>query len=286
MTSKISRKAYESPIRLVVSDLDGTLLNQYNEISPENYDAIMALKEKGILFTFATGRLDCQAKIYIEQLALDTPVISCNGALIRTGLAHEILHLERMSRAMAIKMMHFADEFELDYMVYDTDEVFYPATSERVAAYLNYNALASRLNSKSVTITPIILQRDMDSIAGRVCKIYLHSEESEKIVACREFVARETDLIAVSSMDNNLDIAPPRQTKGNAVLWLAKYYGLQREEICVFGDNDNDASMIFEAGLSFAMRNGTEMAKAAADYIAPSNNESGVGRAIRQFILP
>lgn len=126
----------------------------------------------------------------------------------------------------------------------------------------------------------------MDSIAGRVCKIYLHSEESEKIVACREFVARETDLIAVSSMDNNLDIAPPRQTKGNAVLWLAKYYGLQREEICVFGDNDNDASMIFEAGLSFAMRNGTEMAKAAADYIAPSNNESGVGRAIRQFILP
>lgn len=286
MVSKRSNKAYESPIRLVVSDLDGTLLNQYNEISSENLAAIKALEEKGIIFTFATGRLDGQAKIYVEQLALDTPIISCNGALIRSGLSHKILHLEYMSHEMAFKMVKFASEYGLDYMIYDTDEVFYPASSERVVAYTNYNAIAKRLNSSPVKITPIQLERDLDAIAGRVCKIYVHSDDADKIVACRAFVAAETNLIAVSSMDNNLDIAPPRQTKGNAVLWLAKHYGLQREEICVFGDNDNDASMIFEAGLSFAMRNGTAMAKAAADFIAPSNNDSGVGRAIRQFILP
>ncbi len=274
------------PIRLVVSDLDGTLLNQYNEISQENFDAVMALKEAGILFTFATGRLDCQAKIYIEQLALESPVISCNGALIRSGLEHEIMHLELIDPALAAKMILFADNNGLDYMVYDTDEVFYPPQSERIIAYRNYNAIAERFNSKPCLVTEFDLKRDLEKISERVCKIYLHSEDSNLITASAEYAVKELDLLAVSSMPKNLDIAPPNQTKGNAIHWLAKHYGLQKEEICVFGDNDNDASMMYEAGISFAMQNGSEMAKLAADFMAPSNTVSGVARAIRQFILP
>lgn len=275
----------ERPIRLVVSDLDGTLLNQYNEISLDNYEAIMDLKAAGMIFTLATGRLDNQARLYFEQLELDTPIISCNGALIRTGLSGQILHLERMEPEMAMAMIRFADKNKIEYLVYDTDEVFYPIGSERISVYRNYNLLAERHGSKTCLITEIEMERDLASIAHRVCKIYLHSEDPKQISACRDFVKSRTNLLAVSSVENNLDIAPPKQTKGNAVNWVARYYGLQREEICVFGDNDNDASMLYEAGLSFAMQNGSEMAKKAADFVAPSNTASGVGRAIRQFLL-
>ncbi len=281
---KTTRKS-DRPIRLVVSDLDGTLLNQYNEISRDNYEAIMELKARGILFTIATGRLDNQARLYFEQLELDTPIISCNGALIRTGLSREILHLERMAPEMVMAMIHFVHENKIEYLLYDTDEVFYPVGSERISVYRNYNLMAERHSSQPCLITEIEMKRDLERVADRVCKIYLHSENPVLINACREFVKNHTNLLAVSSVENNLDIAPPRQTKGNAVNCLARHYGLQREEVCVFGDNDNDASMLYEAGLAFAMQNGSEMAKTAADFIAPSNTVSGVGRAIRQFLL-
>lgn len=280
------RDTYKSPIRLVVTDLDGTLLNQYNEIGADNIAAIHALQEAGIHFTFATGRLDCQTKIYIEELALDSPIISCNGALIRSGLTHEILHLERMAPEMVLRMVDFAIKLGMDFMVYDTDEVFYPPQSERVVVYEDYNILAAHYDSKPCQITKFDFVHHTAQIAERVCKIYLHSENPEKIVACREFAAAETNLIAVSSMFNNLDIAPPMQTKGNAIKWLAKHYHLSKEQICVFGDNDNDVSMLSEAGLGFAMSNGSVLAKAAAHLLAPPNTVSGVARALRQFVLP
>lgn len=273
-------------IKLVVSDLDGTLLDSYNRISPENKAAVFALREQGIRFTVATGRLDCMARIYFEELEIDEPVISCNGALIRTGLSHEIVHLQRMRPEMAEKIIRFSDELGLDYLVYDTDVVYYPPNSYRIQAYRDYNALARRYNSQECVTERFTIEADVAQVAHCACKIYLHSPQVEKIARTREFIARETDLIAVSSMDDNLDVAPPGQTKGGAVAWLADYYGITADEICVFGDNDNDVSMFEHAGLSFAMRDGTPLAHASASHIAESNDCSGVGRAIRQYILP
>ena len=131
---------------------------------------------------------------------------------------------------------------------------------------------------------------DFKEAAGELCsrcvKLYATDNGRAKMTALRRFLRDETRLIGASSRWNNLDINAEGQTKGSAVQMLADYYGIRRDEICVIGDHDNDVEMMKQAGLSIAMGNASEACRAAADLLTASNRTAGVGRAIRQFLLP
>ena len=88
-----------------------------------------------------------------------------------------------------------------------------------------------------------------------------------------------------TSQKGFIDINPSKVSKGNALLVLAKYFGLSMDEIVVFGDQDNDISMMKIAGTSVAMKNGCQNAKDVADYITESNNDNGVALWITNNIL-
>ena len=92
-------------------------------------------------------------------------------------------------------------------------------------------------------------------------------------------------LIISSSLYNNIEINMEGATKGNALLWLASYLGISREETMAFGDGENDLSMLKAAGIGIAMANGIEAAKEAADEITLTNDEDGVAAAIERLVL-
>lgn len=271
-------------IKLVVTDLDGTFLRTDNKLSEENYQAVQALRQAGIIFTFATGRLDKMTRVYSEKLQLNEPVISCNGALIRTGLSNEIKHLHYMQSDDVKKIVNKCEEIGLDYLVYDTDEVFYPQHSKRIQAYVDYNELAKEAGSIPCKTT-VFSEDELEGISKHTCKIYLHHEEPSRIAEIRNFIASDTKVMAVSSMDNNLDCAPENESKGQAVKFLMNYYGVHSEEVCVFGDNDNDVSMFKVAGFSFAMQNATKLAKENASELTASCNDNGFAQAVHKHIL-
>ena len=89
-------------IKLVVSDLDGTLLNRTSRLDSNTVRAVKSLNEEGILFTFATGRIDLNTWHFAKQLNLQLPIISCNGALIRYPFTGEpfMKHICQMRRLM------------------------------------------------------------------------------------------------------------------------------------------------------------------------------------------
>jgi hypothetical protein len=92
-------------------------------------------------------------------------------------------------------------------------------------------------------------------------------------------------IVICSSLYNNLEINAEGATKGNALLWLADYLGIAREETMAFGDGENDVPMLEAAGIGVAMANGVDAAKAAADELTLTNDEDGVAAAIERLVL-
>ena len=86
-------------------------------------------------------------------------------------------------------------------------------------------------------------------------------------------------------MYNNLEINAEEATKGNALLWLADYLGIPREETMAFGDGENDISMLKAAGIGVAMGNASDQIKEAADEVTLTNDQDGVAAAIRNWVL-
>ena len=113
---------------------------------------------------------------------------------------------------------------------------------------------------------------------------YFFNNQDERLRARKALEARG-DVLVSSSFRNNLEINAMGADKGSALLRLANHLGIGRTETMAFGDGENDLSMIECAGFGVAMENGEEVVKAAADYITITNNEAGVAKAIRQFVL-
>ena len=91
-----------SNYRLCALDLDDTLLNSHQELSERNERAVRAILAKGIRVVLASGRIHSSAKRFADRLQLDAPIISCNGAMVRTTLSDEIWHHDTVSGELAI----------------------------------------------------------------------------------------------------------------------------------------------------------------------------------------
>ena len=106
----------------------------------------------------------------------------------------------------------------------------------------------------------------------------------EKEILRKELMAIP-ELSISSSMYNNLEVNAKGADKGSALLWLADYLGIAREETMSFGDGENDIPMIKAAGLGVAMGNALDTVKAVADTVTLTNDENGVAAAIRKYIF-
>jgi len=116
-------------------------------------------------------------------------------------------------------------------------------------------------------------------------KINLFFPEIEERTKVRKVLEEIDGILITSSMPTNLEINAPGATKGGGIRRLAEHLGLKREQTMAMGDGENDFSMILEAGIGVAMKNGRPDLCKAADYITDTNDEDGVASAIYRFVL-
>ena len=264
----------------VVFDLDGTLLNSAKELTDEVRQAISMLTANDKQVFIATGRHALIASKYIYDLDLNTPLIACNGALIMDIRNEQILHMKLIKPDIALKVVSYCRQNQLDFLVYVPKAIYYSENSKRVNVIIKYNnSVEEKLRA------PLYSAESLDVLNEDIIKILIRTDDDNLIKKLNEDVNKDGSLTIVQSEENLFDIMASGVSKGAGLSILAKHFGIYLERTVVFGDNYNDISMFELAGMSIAMGNAEEELKRIADYITLSKDESGVSRAIYKYIL-
>ncbi len=262
-------------IRLVALDLDDTLLDRSRKISPRAKAAIKAAIAQGVTVTVATGRMYPSALPYARQLALDVPLITYNGALIRSGLSGETLLHRPLGEATTQKVYSLFRERGWYLQVY-LDDVLYVRVRDTNARA--YEAVAG--------IESVPVGDELWSLKGAPTKLLTMAEPHlipEIEAALRE--ACGDQVYTANSRANYLEMTDPQANKGAALAFLAGRLGIGREAVMAVGDSANDLDMIEYAGWGVAMGNANPQVKAAAQAVTAANDADGVAAAIEEYVL-
>ncbi|MDD4843352.1 MAG: HAD family hydrolase [Anaerotignum sp.] len=259
-------------IKLIVSDMDGTLLDDKKNIDTDIYKLLPKLRDEGIRFVVASGRQYPSLKKHFDQHIKDVVVIAENGAFVVDN-GKELL-VEPMAEK---KVNHCLDTIF-------TLKGVEPLLCAKYCSYTRSTALLELLSSPLFQYEMRLIE-DLYHVEDDIIKVSMISHEGETAEACYKKLRPQLDegLNLVISGDTCLDTGLNGVTKGTAVGALQKMWGVTPEETIVFGDQYNDVEMFKQAYFSYAMEGATEGVKKFARFQAGSNNKGGVVKAIREL---
>ncbi len=261
----------------LVSDIDGTLLDNNKEIPRENLESISLFRRMGGLFTLATGRSYMEAKRYIEQLDLGFPVILCNGAILYEPVSGSVIPVHTMSRDLMLSLLHDLKRklpASIDIFAYGLDAVY--ATKIGPLAQAGIDQIDFNVEMLS----------SFDEIPDTLCiKVIAvaSADEMQFLVDWSKTADFPVDFFP--SSDNYFEIMPRGASKGNALSALLKKLHLTPDKAAAIGDHLNDLSMISIAGLGAAVANAHPAVLQQAEVIVSSNDEHGVARLIQDHLM-
>ena len=269
--------------RMIVSDLDETLLNSEHKVGENNlYWINKARTEKGVYFVPATGRIYEMIADILEDLNLYNVekeyVISGNGAMITENYQSQMLHFDGMPFEDMEAIMKFATTCDVCVELFTKDTVYVYNVNDYEQNILNHiTGKFVYLNSPDVSFLkdePIVklLYMNLDTD-------YLKSLEPQ--------MKHITKNVQVSYSSNRyMEFNRKGVDKGQAVLWLANMLNIAIEDVIVCGDNYNDVAMLEVAGLSVAARNAVDDVKKMCDVVTDADmNEGVLAEVIQKYIF-
>lgn len=286
--------------KMIVSDMDGTLLNSFGQISKKNKDAIKKVISRGIEFVIVTGRPYSSVKDLLKYNDIKCNVIGCNGAQI-TDNNGKLIKAYYIDKKSLIKMIEIAEKNKVYYQIYDDNYIYTKSRIELLKILKNYpkNLKAKKLNVITAIIgiirginrlffSEVIVKKDMlkfvNSMDIGFYKIQLSSLDTKLLSNIREIYNNIPNISITSSAFFNFEVSPCDITKGSALEEFAKLKNIKREEIMAFGDNYNDISMLEYAGYAVAVDNAVEEVKKKAHLVTLSNDNDGFSYVINQKI--
>ena len=274
------------PIRLIAIDIDGTLLDTRNQVSPANLDALRHAHESGVEIMLGTGRRHAFALPIAESLGFDLWLISSNGAVTRST-SGETFHTDLLPQATALKLCQHMREFRnhmvitfnregMGAIVCENHEHLYGVIQrwmEKNAPFIEY----IHPIEKSLTEAPI---------QAMFCGPIALMQQAQRQLLASEFAADFT--LLRTQYDHRdlciLDILNAGCSKGHALERWANYRGIPASEVMAIGDNYNDIEMLTFAGHPVIMGNASEELKQNGWTVTLHNDASGVAAAIEQVL--
>lgn len=283
MTKFYKEVRYMNNYKLIVTDMDGTVLGGDHKITDENIRALKEAEDKGIKVVFATGRFHDSAKEHVNFLDKIMPIISSNGAIIKHPITNEVLYSNSIDTNTCLKIIDILDSLDIVYQIYTDNEILQKyKTEEEREMMLEF--ISKNFSDKTEIIFKKNLREDIKGL--NVLKFNLMEIDKPLLIKEARKQIEDIDALEVtSSWKNNLEIMKEGSSKGEAVKYLSHLLGIDREDIITFGDNYNDLSMIEYAGTGVAMGNAEEDVKKVASYVTDLNTESGVAKAIDNLVL-
>lgn len=269
--------------KMIAIDMDGTLLNSEKKIGRLDKEAIRKASEDGIKVIICTGRIYASARFFAKELNLKTPIVACNGGLIKFDETGEVLFKEPIPNDEFMKVMHICDEMDFYYHAYD-DKVFYSkALKYSTLNNFNWNKKQVEEDRINIKISKNIKSIILDDDAG-IIKILVVDEDKEKLMELKKRLMNVEGIEVSSSWWNNVEIMKKGVQKGRALEMLCSYFGVEKEDVIAIGDNENDLSMIKYANMGVAMGNATDLVKAESDFVTDTNDNHGVCKAIEELV--
>ncbi|EGS38920.1 Cof-type HAD-IIB family hydrolase [Staphylococcus capitis] len=283
-------------IKLIATDMDGTLLNAAHEISQENQEAIKFAQEHGITVVIATGRAFYEANTPVAETDLKVPYICLNGAEVRDE-AFNIMSTSHLNHSLVSKITSTLKEKDIYYQVYTNRGIYTENPQRDLEIYIDIaeragqkadvekieNSIQKRIDNGTLKI--VDNYDKIEDIPGElIMKILAFDSDLGKIDLVGQELAQSPNLAVSSSSRGNLEITHSDAQKGIALSTIAKQLGIELKDVMALGDNLNDVSMLERVGYSVAMDNAAPEVKTVAKYVTDSNENSGVGKAIKKFL--
>lgn len=265
--------------KLLVLDVDGTLLNQAHEITPRNLAAVRKAQQMGIQVVLSSGRPTSGILPLARQLELNHYggyILSYNGGQIVDMQTGKVIFEKRLDLDLLAYLDKKAKKNDFAILTYREGELW---TDQPENAHVRQEAEINRLR--------IVKAEPFASIDFRPCKCILVSDREEELVSLENHWKKRLSGMAevFRSEDFFLEVVPPTVDKGNTLAFLMQELGFSSEEVVAIGDGVADVPMLQLAGTSIAMGNARDSVKACADFITLSNDESGVAAAIEKALL-
>ena len=264
------------PIRLLISDVDGTLVRKDKTVSDATVAAVKRLRDAGVKFTLVSARPLTGVQAILERLGIDEPVGAYNGGTIAKPDG-TVISAERLDAATAREALR---RFDLDWVV---TWVFADGKWHTRSTDTAHNASEIVTADQQPTVVA-----SFDDLVDRVDKIVAVSDEEPRLAELERQTqeALRGRATVARSQTYYLDVTAPDANKGHGVTELAKALGVPLEQTAVVGDGQNDVFMFKVAGLSIAVDNASDEVKQAADHVTASNVDDGVAKAIDRYVLP
>lgn len=265
---------------MLVTDVDGTLLDRDGKVPEETKLVLRALRERGFITTIATGRMLATAEPVAREIMINAPLVCYNGALIidiYTG--HRILE-RNIPTELLIKGIRILKKHGYEIGIYHNDILLIDELNVRTGWYIEVN---KGIEHKTVgDLEAYVKSTGINS--PKIFGIGELDERAEVPIGLMEDLSYDFEVTYAGGA--HLEINLKGVNKGSGVKFLAEAFKIDRKDVICIGDGHNDVSMLKYAGLGIAMGNADERIKAHADYITVANTENGLLKIVNEFVVP
>ncbi len=269
--------------RMIVSDLDGTLLNDAAEITPRTLNAIKKAQERGIIFAACTGRFPENTAMVLMEKGIDCPVISLNGSVVELSPLKGRIFERFLEPRSAREVFDALESLGEGYHVFGRGTV-----ASRRAEVRHHSETDLRRDTflKSEVRFTHGLDACRTALERPVYKFYVYlTSKSKPPEAIRAALGGIEGVSLTQSSETNFELIPSGADKGTGLELLSRHLDIRPREIIAFGDQLNDLPMLRFAGLGVAVGSAAELVRQAAGLVARSNNDDGVARVIEEVCL-
>jgi len=266
----------DSTIKLLLADVDGTLVTQDKVLTERAIDAVRKLGEAGILFAITSGRPPRGMSMLIEPLNLTTPVAAFNGGIV-VNRDMSVIEQRVIPEEFVVPVAELNKSFGLDTWVYRGADWYIPDPQ---------GAHVAR-ETATVQFEPKIMD-GLDGLTSNVAKLVGVSDDLDAVARAAQAAHDKfgDHVAAARSQPYYLDVTHPDANKGAVAQYLARRYSISADSIATIGDQPNDVLMFAHSGLSIAMGNASLEVQHAARRVTASNADEGFANAVERFILP
>jgi len=262
-------------VRLLVSDVDGTLVDNDKKLTPATVAAVQRVRDAGIAFTIISARPKSGIMPIVGTLALDRPVAAFNGGYVFTADGRELFH-ETIDPHVARGALALAEGLAVDVWVF-ADDRWYASTAE--GGHVGHERIASNQEP--------VVRSEFADLAARADKITFVSDDPQVLADLHARIDRAHAGAATVAQSQTyyLDVTALAANKGDGVTRLAEAFGVALDDTAAIGDQNNDRPMLARVALPIVMGNAPEAMRDGAAHVTRGNDRDGVAHAIDTIIL-
>jgi len=267
--------------KLLVVDIDGTLVGRDGSISAEDREALAKARELGIAVSLSTGRVTRACQSIIERLSLDGYHIFFDGALVSNPNQSQEVYVQPLDKLIVQEAVEFSRSNDIYLELYSATHYF-----------VERETWGTDIHRQFFALEPVMIDLTKVTNQERIIKVELMTSTPEEVAKARSFHLHFHDRLHFSMARSPaypgvefINVVDLGVSKGKALEALASHLGIPLTEVMAIGDGTNDIPLLSSVGLAVAMDNAPDEVKAVAHYITLDVDHNGLAAAVNKFLL-